>query len=73
MANNKIYVSIKDIPEVIETIEKLQARISKAIEYIEQESYYMYKDNEKVLDRCRIEKVLEILKGEENDNSSNSN
>ncbi len=55
------------IEELRTNREKLQDKIDRAIEYIEQESYFMYKDNERVLDRVGIEKVLDILKGGEDD------
>ena len=59
--NTKIKNSI--IGRDIKKEKELQERIDKAIEYIENESYFMYKDNERVLDRVGIEKLLDILKG----------
>lgn len=44
----------------------LQDRIDKAIEYIEKESWFMYKDNKLVIDRTLAEELLNILKGSDN-------
>ena len=35
--------------------------IKKAINYIKEESWFCYKDNEEVIDRVPVEKLLEIL------------
>lgn len=39
----------------------LLTKIDKAVEYIKQESWFCYKDNEKVLGRTPVEELLNIL------------
>ena len=46
--------------------EDYKSRIDKAVDYIKQESWFCYKDNEEVIDRTPVEKLLNILKGEDN-------
>lgn len=40
---------------------KLENIIKEAINYIKEESWFCYKDNEEVIDRTPINKLLEIL------------
>lgn len=51
---------------LIDRINRQQERIDKAIEYIKQESWFCYKDNEEVIGTTPINKLLEIL-GDKNE------
>ncbi len=48
-------------------IAELLVKIDKAIEYIQNESWFCFKDNEVVIDRTPVEKLIEILRGVIND------
>ena len=53
--------------DLLKENKKLQQRIDKAIEYIKNNAWYMYKDDEEILDRVGIEELLEILGDKENE------
>ena len=55
-----------DYKEHIPTYKELEERIDKALEYIEKESWFMYKDDKLVIDRTPVEELLNILKGSDN-------
>lgn len=42
-------------------------KIEKAVEYIKNESWYCYKDDEEIIDRLAILKLLKILGDDNND------
>ncbi|MBR2652303.1 MAG: hypothetical protein IKE91_06180 [Clostridia bacterium] len=53
--------SLEEIERLTKELE-LERQIKKeAINYIKEESWFCYKDNEEVIDRTPIEKLLEIL------------
>lgn len=54
----------KQLDFMIDRNDEKQNIIDKAIKYIEKESWFMYKDNELVIDRTLVEKLLNILKGD---------
>ena len=57
--------SEEEVLELLQYIDELEQVKKQAIEYIENESYYSYKDNEEMLNRVSIEGLLKILKGDE--------
>lgn len=59
--------TVKTLAELLNENKELQERIDKAIDYIKNNSWYCYKDNEEELARLEIEKLLKILKGVQND------
>ena len=79
MANNKIDVSIKDIPEIVEEFTKAEKEISrlnniinKAIEYLSKLKYEEYKtilskEIEYSTNQNFVKELLEILKGSDKD------
>ena len=45
----------------------LNDKINKALNYIKNESWFCYKDNEEVIDRTPVEELIKILEGDNND------
>lgn len=51
----------------VKILNNKQAIINKALNYIKNESWFCYKDNEEVIDRTPVEELIKILKGDNND------
>lgn len=61
LAHNMQALCVDEEQELIEEIERLHSIIKEVINYIKEESWFCYKDNEEVIDRTSVEKLLEIL------------
>ena len=60
---NKLNNLQKQLDFEIDKNDEKQEIIEKAINYIEDESYYIYKDNKFIIDGILSEELLNILKG----------
>ena len=58
IANDNLYCANQMLEQEIKRLNNI---IKEAINYIKKESWFCYKDNEEIVDRMVVEKLLEIL------------
>ena len=61
----KWYITRNNPRELLLELRHKQDVIDKAIEYINNESWFCYKDNEEAIARVTVESLLKILRGSE--------